>query len=217
MAYIDLEQARIELATFIKNSDIIPVATRGVTTVTQEFNGTGAQLAFTLTSTPVRNVRGVTVGGVAQSLRDDWTIDYATGILTFVVAPASGTDNVDVQYDYGSTDSIYPDFPRDNLTLGSYPRIGVDIISAASKAAGFGNVHNTDLLISVTIQAKDSLAVSRYGKAVRTAFIAARASFKYLKLITPQAIGPLIDAPNKNGKVLQQAYDFNSNFNYEVQ
>ena len=216
MAYLDIEAIREELSVFLKNQDVISTTIRGVTTVTEEFNGTGSQLDFVLTNTAVRNVRSVTVGGATKDLKDDYTVDYEAATVTFTQAPAAGTNNVDIQYDYGSTDSIFTNFPKNTLQLGSFPRIGVDLISSPTKAAGFGNVHETTIVFSVRIQARRSIDIANYGKVVRQYIIANRTNFKYLNVIMPQSIGAVIPGENKHGKILQQNFDFESRFNYEI-
>lgn len=218
MAYINLWEVREELVVFLRNNDIFTTTLRGVTTTTEEFNGDGSTVDFTLTPVvgSARNVRSVTVGGTSKALGTDYTVNYNTGVVTFTSAPVSGTDNVDIQYDYGTGDKIFPDFPRDDLTITSFPRIGVDIISGSSAPTGFGNVHGTDLLISVVVQAASTKDISDYGKAIRTAIIGSRNDFYTLKVIIPESIGPIIKSNNKSDKILQQNFDFTSKFNYEI-
>lgn len=218
MSYLDIYRIREELVVFLRNSDIFSVGTRGVTTESDSFNGTGALLTFTLTPSTgsVRNVRSVTVSSVSKALGTDYTVNYSTGVVTFVVAPGSGTNNVVVSYDCGTSDKIFPDFPRPDISVSSFPRIGVDIISAKTEMAGFGNVHVTDFLITVAVYDFKSEDISNYIKAIRQAMIAARSSFYYIKLLTPNAIGPMIVSPNKNDKILMQTVDFNAGFNYEI-
>ena len=61
------QQIEDELVVFFRNSDVISTAIRGVSTVTEEFNGTGAQTDFTLANSNVKNVRTITVDPAAQS------------------------------------------------------------------------------------------------------------------------------------------------------
>ena len=60
------------------------------------FSGTGAQTAFTLTTASSTAAATVTISGVTQRPGTDFTISGTT--LTFTTAPASGTNNVLVQY-----------------------------------------------------------------------------------------------------------------------
>lgn len=59
------------------------------------FNGTGSATAFQLTDTSLdATAVTATVGGVAKTEGVDFTVNRTTGIVTFTVAPASGTNNV---------------------------------------------------------------------------------------------------------------------------
>ncbi|HSN66756.1 MAG TPA: hypothetical protein VLS94_08950 [Fusibacter sp.] len=74
------------------------------------FNGTGAATAFTLTDLGL-DVTAVTatVGGVPKVEGVDFTVNRATGIVTFGVAPALGTNNVIItayKTDQADIDSI---------------------------------------------------------------------------------------------------------------
>lgn len=65
----------------------------------QTFNGTGAQTAFTLSSAPATLVATeVFISGVRQRPTTDYTISGTT--LTFVSAPATGTNNIFVRWTY---------------------------------------------------------------------------------------------------------------------
>ena len=218
MAYIDLYKAREELVVFLRNKNILTTAQRGVTTKTDKFNGDGVTVDFSLTplSGSVRNVRTVTVNSIMVSFGSGYKVNYSTGVVTLATAPAAGTDNVEIQYDYGTGDKIFPDFPRSDLTLSSFPRIGVDIISAETTPGGHGNVHITNILFSVIVQDDKTKTISDYGSAIRKAFITARNSFYYLGLVIPKSIGPLILSPNKSDKIMQQNFDFDSRFNFEI-
>ena len=67
-----------------------------VTIAIQTFSGTGAQTAFTLSSTPP-SLNGITIfiSGVAQYPTTDYT--YSGTTLTFTTAPPAGTNNISVR------------------------------------------------------------------------------------------------------------------------
>lgn len=59
------------------------------------FNGDNSAVAYTLTDTDLdATLVTATVGGVAKAETTDFTVDRATGIVTFTIAPATGTNNV---------------------------------------------------------------------------------------------------------------------------
>ena len=217
MAIIDEDNVVEELVVFLRNQNIFSTAQRGVTTITEELDGTGSQLAFVLSNTPVRNVRGVTVGGVSKSLGADYTVVYSTATINFVVAPGAGTDNVDIQYDYGSTDKIYPDWPRPDLALSSFPRIAVDILDIPSRPGGFGNVNESEINFTVVVYDSTTKTIRDYITTIRTAFINNYNDFYYLKIINPTGTGPVISPGDEfHQKILSQNIDFRSKFNLEV-
>jgi hypothetical protein len=62
---------------------------------TNKFNGDGVSVAFTLTDAMLDATTIIcTVDGVAKVETVDFTVDRTTGIVTFTVAPAIGTNNV---------------------------------------------------------------------------------------------------------------------------
>lgn len=108
------------------------------------FNGTGSQTTFTLTATSgsVQAISSVTVGGSGQNKWEDYTIDLQNQQITFLTAPPSGTDNVVVNTIIGATSWIYKDKPRDDLSVTSFPRGHVGIVSAPDERTG---AFNSDL------------------------------------------------------------------------
>ena len=71
-------------------------AANASSSVTQTFSGDGSQTAFNLGFTPVSlNSITVKVGGTIQEPTDDYTLTGA--VITFISAPASGTDNITVE------------------------------------------------------------------------------------------------------------------------
>lgn len=83
-------------AIFAPTLDINDEIDTGNTTDT--FSGDGTTTAFTLNNEYVLlKSETVTVAGTET---DDYEINYITGIVTFDEAPAAGTDNITVEYDY---------------------------------------------------------------------------------------------------------------------
>lgn len=78
-------------------SDLITVAAYG-TTQAEQFSGTGAQTAFTLSASPgvVANL-DVSIDGVTQRPGSDYNLTNAN-TLTFTIAPPSGTSNILIRY-----------------------------------------------------------------------------------------------------------------------
>lgn len=65
---------------------------------TELFNGNGSTLVFTLANSPVST--RVTLSGVQKIPEVDYTVDIELRTITFVIAPPSGTNNLQVEYEY---------------------------------------------------------------------------------------------------------------------
>ena len=65
----------------------------------ETFDGDASTLNFVLKEVPIKDSSYVVkISGVTKTETTDYTIDKDTGVLTFVVAPASASDNVSVSY-----------------------------------------------------------------------------------------------------------------------
>lgn len=145
-----LQQAREELTHFLRNLDVIPISVRGVTTDTESLTGS-AGLTITLSNTIIRNIRSLEIDGVSKYLFRDYTVNWSTGIITLNVA-LTGGESIEVEYDYGGTEKIYPDMPRDDLTLSSYPRIGIELTSRTTNPFGlYGESWLSDFLMTIYV------------------------------------------------------------------
>ena len=86
-------------------------------TATESYDGTGSQTQFTLPAiAPV--VTKVTVGNDVKTAGTDYTFDQDSGVVTFTSAPASGTDNVVIEYTYISYE--YTSFYAAKDTTATY-------------------------------------------------------------------------------------------------
>jgi len=216
MTYTDIFTIKTELVVFLRNSDIIPVGTRGVTTTTQEFNGDNVETQFQLTNTNVKNVRSVTVGGVAVAYGSGYTVDYITAQINFTTAPVAGTNNVDIEYDYGTTDKIFPDFPQDSLNLMDFPRVAVDVISATTTELELGAGSNfTDYNITVVAYDIDQDNVEDMVATIRSSLMSNKKSFYYFPFVKPTGMGPIMRSPFGKNKVFQRNQDFQIKYVYE--
>lgn len=119
------------------------------TTDSESFNGDNSTTEFTLTeSSAVVAINTITIGGTEVYPYTDFNIDLDNKTIKFRTAPATGTNNVVVSYEKGST-WVYPDKPRDTLQKNSCPRIG---ILKVAESGTFREVGSTDTNDSVTIQ-----------------------------------------------------------------
>ena len=79
-------------------------------------------------------------------------MNWNTGVLTWNSALVEN-DSVAYTVDYGDSDKIFPDLPRDDLfKLTSFPRIGIELISISTKPLGLGGEsHISDILFTIAV------------------------------------------------------------------
>ena len=209
---INLFEYEKELVNFLRNQDIISTSDRGVTTTTETFSGNASDVDFDLSNTNVKNVRLIQISAVTQAYGTDYSIDFDgsnPGRITFTTAPATGTNNISIQYDYGSSDRIYPDFPRADLKLSSYPRVAVNIISVASSTMGIGGESdNSSLLVSTVVFDAGMKSVLEKVNSIRNSIRSNKSSFYNFDYITPNSITVLIKSQDRNDEIVQQNADF---------
>jgi len=217
MSIINFNEIKEELVVFLRNSDIFTTTQRGVTT-TNETPTLSAANSWQSSKTNIKNIRSITVDATPLNLKDDYTVDYEDSNGCLVTFTSAQTGDAIISYDYGNSDKIFPDFPRPDLTISSFPRIAVDLIGVDSNAGGFGNVNVSNITFTVVIYDKTQLDINTYLASVRSAFINNFIGFKYLSnYVRPLVVGPIIKSPRETGKdkILQQNIDFVSNFKYE--
>lgn len=216
MAKISIADIKQELVFFLRNSDVLTITERGVTTATA--TGTfSSDTTLTISRANIKNIRSVTVGGSGLTYGTDYTVNtqYNSNTQCRITFTEAQTGDYSIPYDYG-TDKIWPDFPRDDLDISSFPRIAIEIISLDSDAFGFGNDNITSVLFTIVVYSKKVTEIDAVLDAVRVAFIDSHKSFTYLTKITPQPTGPLIKSSNKSQQILQRNLDFISRHNVEI-
>lgn len=151
MTTFDSKNAREEIAITLKNGNLLSTSVRGVTTTTDNFTATSSQTVFTLAHTPVRNIRSLTINSVSKTYLRHYTVNFTTGAVTLLTG-ATLNDPVAIQYDYGGTEKIFTDWPRDDITLSSFPRVSVMETSTATEPFALGGgVWLTDALFTIFI------------------------------------------------------------------
>ena len=70
----------------------------------QQFSADGTATVYQLAETGIASVDKVTVGGTEKTLTTDYTVDLATGKVTFTTAPATGINNVKIWWTGSASD-----------------------------------------------------------------------------------------------------------------
>lgn len=227
MSYLSIVNIKNEFLNFLRNSNIYSVAERGVTTSSNVTSITALPQTITLSAT-LKNVRSVTNTTQATTLKlgVNYTLDLDAGTIT-ITSGAVGTDSITTSYDAGATDKIFPDYPRPNLTITSFPRCGFDIYSWSSDTGGFGNVNVTDLDMNISLyEYADDTVVASHGRkrieqrmdTLRQSIITGQTNFYYLSYIKPRNVRAvtLLDTDKGKGKIYMMSMDVSSRNNYEI-
>lgn len=226
MTTINLNEVRNELCNLLRSSDVLSTTIRGVTRVSSNYTASASESSHTFTGyTPVKNIKTLTVDGVAKYYLRDYTMNWNTGVLSWN-SNLTGGETVAYVLDYGSGDKIYPDYPRDDLTLTSFPRVGIEMTSISTTPLGLGGAnHMSDMLWTVYVWVsanKDTNIASGFGgqtdleTTMNLIRSAVRTNAKLLYTIP--WIYPLNTSPILRGqydKVLQQSQDFRVRFRVE--
>lgn len=209
---MNIPNIKQEQIDFLRNNNVFSIAQRGVTTTTATGTLSGTA-TITIALSTVKNIRSITVATVSKYLGEDYTINYkhATGcIITF---GSNQTGAYVVTYDYG-TDKIFPDFPRNDLTISSYPRIALDVINAPTEAFGIGG---TDFISSVAITIvvfdDNSDDLDSYVQAIWDLYKANAKNFYYMSFVKPTMIGPTLNSQDKMDEIMQKNIDILGMFN----
>ena len=209
---LNLTNIKTEIVNFLRNSDIFSVGTRGVTTRTD--TGTfDSDSTYTLANAPttVKNVRSVTRGSLLV-YGEDYTVNFSTGVISFTSAQ---TGAYTIIYDNGS-DKIYPDFPRDDLTISSYPRMAIDIQSVDTDALGIGgDTFISNINFTVVVYANTVGGIDGYIQAIKDAMRGNAKLFYYVNFVKPTITGPVINSPDMRNEIMQRNTDFQGMFQEE--
>lgn len=208
---MDPYKIKEELIVFFRKN-LTDSSSRGsIKTNTQ--SGTGSKVKFELPDDDVKFIDSIYVNGALQTNYTDYYVDYndasqlSNPVVYFLTPPANGAI-VEIRYSYGQS-WIYPDTPRTDLSINSYPRVNVNFISFRTMEDGLGSLGNiTDVLGTVAVWSIKEVELASIIREARTLIMQNKKDFHYFKLIIPQSTGPVLVPPNREDKVLQQNQDF---------
>ena len=204
---MNIQNIKQEQTDFLRNQDIFTTTQRGVTTASATGTLSGTKV-ITISRKNVKNIRSITVGAVSKVLGTDWTADYTHSTGCVITFGSNQTGDYIVSHDYGS-DKIHPDFPRDDLTINSYPRIAVDILNVPIDAFGIGgSKFISNVAFTIVVYDDDSNDLDGYINAIKEAYVTNAKLFYYLNFIKPTSIGPTINSPDKRNEIMQKNIDF---------
>jgi hypothetical protein len=220
LSVISEQNAKTEFLVFLRNSDILTIAERGVTTVASEtFSGTGSSQVLTLANNVVRNIRSVTVSSVAKRAYFDYTPSYSASTTTITGTFTAGTNNIVVSYDYSTSmnEKIWADYPELGLLdAGSFPRVGFDFISGATETLGLGATkYLTSRLCAVKVYDRTQNVIDRVLTSLRQAVKTSQSSLYHFGFMYPANVGPVIVRDEFDRKIRERDLDVELRFAYE--
>jgi uncharacterized protein YeeX (DUF496 family) len=212
MTTIDQYAIAEEIKVFLRNQDILSTTTREVTTATQNFTAGGVSSFVSLTNTNVKNVRSVTTNAVTAGRYTDYIVDYEganPGRITFTFTPPLNT-SISVNYDYGSTDHIFSDFPRADINMSSYPRISCEVTTMRTNPVSItAGSRKTDVMVSISMLAESRRNVLSWSNTIRDNILSNKNTFYYFKNdFEPLTAGSIVKDPNRKGDIEQKTDDY---------
>ena len=201
---MNIQNIKNEQIQFLRNQDVFSTTIRGVTT--REDTGTfSGDSTHTLANAPttVKNIRSVTRGTVLV-YGTDYTVNFLTGVISFTTAQ---TGAYTISYDTGP-DRIFPDFPRNDLTISSFPRIALDIMNVGMDNFGIGGSQFiSNVAFTIVVYDDNSNDLDGYIQTIKDLYVNNASSFYYLKFIKPTLIGPTINSADKKDEIMQKNID----------
>ena len=210
---VNITRVKQEQVVFLRNNDIFSITERGVTTANATGTLSGTKV-ITISTAAIKNIRSVTVGAVSKSVGTDYTVAYGT-TSTVITFGSNQTGAYSVSHDYG-TDKIYPDFPRDDLKINSYPRIAIDVMSIPIEPFGIGgDTFISNVALTIVVYDKNSDNLDSYVQTIKDLYVTNAKNFYYLKFVKPTLIGPTINSADKKDEIMQKNIDILGMFNVE--
>ncbi len=193
---LNISNIKTEWVNFLRNSDILTTTQRGVTTYSDTGTFAGDS-TYTLVNSPTlaKNVRSVIVGGITLIYGEEYQVNFETGLITFTSAQ---TGDYTISYDSGPRDSIYPDFPRDNLEINSYPRIAVDFSGIPSSPFGIGgSIDISSPSIEILIYADKTEDIDNFTQSIKDNLKTNAKLFHYSRFKKLTYIATMIESQEK--------------------
>lgn len=125
-----------QILTEFLRCNITDPRARNSNSTTEEFDGGSTDFTLSPSSGKLSCVNSVTVDGITQTKWKHYRIDVQNQKVIFYSNTASGTNNVDITYQYGTTDWIYPDKALVSLSALSFPRMNILVVAGVGNRVG---------------------------------------------------------------------------------
>lgn len=219
MGTIDIFALETEQVNFIRKSVTDP-NTR-TTNNTETFTATAGQTLIALTGIPsgsnMQHVNSVTVNGTTKTWGEDYVgifgganrnkIEFTSGLTL--------NDTVVVDYNYGSKDIAYAEFPRVDLPMSEYPRMSITFVYPTNPISASNYVLNTDVKITIFLVSESNYQLNSMLKELRDAYINNANDFYNIRVAIPTNLNAVSLGDNPTGDVVAKVLEVNCPFNYE--
>jgi hypothetical protein len=209
---INIQDLKSELLWFLRNNNFLTIAQRGVETETIE-DTLDEDVSYEIEDTKVKNIRSLKVNDEVLRLGYDYDLNTEENAVVSFKTPKTGT--LEITYDTGIGDKIWSDYPRDNLSISQYPRIGFDVVAINTTPLSLGaKDYINEILISIVIYAEKNREVESILNNIRTKLIQNAKNFYFNRFIQVTNIGRLIE-DNEYNSIVHRSIDLISKWKVE--
>jgi hypothetical protein len=196
-----------EMIQFLRNNLTDP-SSRGTNT-TQSYTATAGQTEFVITTNYPFNVSSVTKNAVTLSFGTDYTFNYDTKTLTLTAGATVG-DAIVISYHYSET-WIFPDYPRQDLSISSYPRICVSALAESDDVLGLSlDGMGSVFTFTVSLFFDNRRTLLKMKDTIKQLLWTNKKSFYYVIGVFPVgSAGPMLD-PTRKGEIYVYDMDFST-------
>lgn len=191
---IDYNEIKEELVVFLRNADIFTITQRNVTTTTDTGTFSSANTHL-INVANIKNIRSIVVGVSTLTFGTDYTVDYDysdTTIKTKITFTVAQTGAYVITYDYGS-DIIFPEFPRVDLSVTSFPRLAVEIIGDSSEENELsGDSKDTNITFTISVYDSNNKNIDTKLKTIREKLLENQKGFYNLRYVQRLTTGPRV-------------------------
>ena len=208
-----------EIVYLLRNGDVFTTSEREVsTTSTTRVLNNDSSLLINVGN--VKNIRSLTIGSNSLKLYTDYDLDItfndSGSIKTLVTFKTPQTGSYEVVYDYGK-DKIFPDLPKPEIKISSFPRIGIDIIGEDSEDNELsGNSELVNISFSIIVYRNKTWDIDEIIHKIKTLIFNNKKTLYNARYIKKLSSGPITKFIDGKEKIFQRNIDYISILNEEM-
>ena len=190
--------------------------------IEQTINITTTTSKLYLVNNKMNYIKDVTLNGVQLKFGRDYEIiwrDVARGSIELFETPNEGLDLIVV---YGEVEDngsfIYPDFPRNDISLAKMPRVGFRINYNRELVGGDGGhiaVNNPGFL-QIKVVVETTAEVNKITNAIDNFIFNNFKNFHYIRYIDPSSVGNFNNFNDNTDKPFERVLEYNMPHKYQI-